>query len=267
MRIGIDIGGTTIGAGIENGGRIIRRTDGPSFREGAPLEETLSVLEERIARLMGPEIESIGIGAPSVVDPLTGIVYEASNIPSWKEVHLKEHLEDRFGVRVAVDNDANCYALGASVLLGCSSGILTGITLGTGVGVGIVSDGHLFRGRNCGAGELCCLPYEGTVIEDYTSSKFFSSRGTSAREASEAGRMDLFEQFGIHLGKLVETVLYAYDPDIVVFGGGIARAFDKFEKALWSELRKGFFYQSNLRGLRIISCVDPDTALLGAASL
>ena len=279
MKIGIDIGGTTIGAGlVAEGGRVVRRTDGASCPQGAALEETLDLLSARIEALLTPEVTGIGIGVPSVVDPERGIVYDTANIPSWKEVPLKAFLEDRFGVPVQVDNDANCFALGAATQLGAGKEILVAVTLGTGVGVGIVTGGRLLRGRCCGAGELCCLPYRNSVIEDYTSSKFFSAHGTTAFEAAQAlsggsprlsaaGAQALFDAFGTHLGWLTAAVLYAYDPHWVVFGGGIARSFDHFEPALRRALSDRFAYPGNLSGLRLESLTDPDTALIGAASL
>lgn len=267
MRIGIDIGGTTIGAGEVLEGRIIRRTDGPSFPKDATLAQTLKQLSGRIEELFTAETEGIGIGVPSVVDPVRGIVYDTANIPSWKEVHLKEILERQFGVPVSIDNDANCYAMGAATCLNALNEIVVVLTLGTGLGCGVVVEGRVLRGRCCGAGELCCLPFLDGTIEDYTSSKFFSRYGTTARDAALQGRKDLFDQFGRHMAYIVNAALYAYDPHRVVFGGGIARSFSLFEKPLREALNQTFAYTGNLEGLRTEAVTSPDTALLGAAAI
>jgi len=273
MRIGIDIGGTTIGAGLESGGAIVRRTDGPSFPHDASYEQTIDILAGRISELLSDEVTGIGIGVPSVVDPERGIVYNTVNIPSWTEAHLKEDLEKRFGVPVYVDNDANCYALGAATALHCDKGIMLAMTLGTGVGSGIVVDGKLLRGRCCGAGELGSIRHREGTLEDYAASKFFTSQGTTARkvaealEAGDAAAAEIFKEYGSNLADIVMVALYAYDPDILVFGGGIARAFKHFEKPLWQNLREKFDYQANLDGLRITAYTDADAALLGAAAL
>ncbi len=74
------------------------------------MEQILEYLAEQISVMMSPSVEKIGIGVPSVVDVERGVVYNAANIPSWKEVHLKQFLEKRFGIPVSVNNDANCYA-------------------------------------------------------------------------------------------------------------------------------------------------------------
>lgn len=269
MKIGIDIGGTTIGAGLVDNGKVISRTDGASFPAGASLDATLDQLSLRIADLLNPAVDSIGIGVPSVVDPLEGIVYDTANIPSWKKVHLKAYLESRFGVTVKIDNDANCFAMGAAVTANAMKDVLVAVTLGTGVGVGIVAGGRLLRGRCCGAGELCCLPYKDGVIEDYTSSKFFSSLGTTAYDASLnlADSQGIFDEFGEHLGWLTSVILYAYDPHVVVYGGGIARSFDCFAPALRESLNRYFAYTGNLAGLRLQASTDSDAAIIGAAML
>ncbi len=169
-------------------------------------------------------------------------------------------------VPVAVDNDANCYALGVSSFLKAMEETVVVLTLGTGVGCGVVVEGKVLRGRCCGAGELCCLPYLDGTIEDYTSSKFFSGNGTTAKDAALLGRQDLFDEFGSHLAYIVNAALYAYDPHRVVFGGGIARSFSLFEKPLRETLNQTFAYTGNLKGLRIEAVTSPDIALLGAAA-
>ena len=116
MRLGIDIGGTTINAGLVGNGRIVRSRTFSSFSGGATKAETIDYLSGIISKMLVPEVESIGIGVPTIVDPVRGIVYQAVNIPSWDEVHLKDELEARHGIHVHVNNDSNCFALGAANL-------------------------------------------------------------------------------------------------------------------------------------------------------
>ncbi|MBO7623327.1 MAG: ROK family protein, partial [Bacteroidales bacterium] len=151
MRLGIDIGGTNISLGLLDKGQVVRFITVPSFKENSTMEQTLEYLSSQIREIITPDTEMIGIGVPSVVDINKGIVYETQNIPSWKEVHLKEYLEDRFRIPTAINNDANCYAMG--VYGGFPEENrpedLVVITLGTGVGIGIVHNGELFCGANC----------------------------------------------------------------------------------------------------------------------
>lgn len=273
MLLGIDIGGTTISLGLVDGKTIVSKVQVPSFPENASLDETLDYLSGEIAKVITPEVTRIGIGVPTLVDVERGIVYEAQNIPSWKEVHLKEDLEARFGRPVSVNNDANCYALGAAARLGMQDSSLVCITLGTGTGVGIVFDGKLYCGANCGAGEICSLPYLDSILEAYCSKQFFENRGFNARAASKAaeagnpGAMALFDEFGHHMGVLLSMVMYAYDPACIVIGGGVANAHPLFLPAMERTLSEKYQYPHALGRLRIEFMPESDLPVLGASLL
>ena len=178
--LGIDIGGTNLSLGLVEDGRIIQEIHTPSFRPDMTLGETLDYLAAQVEKIFRVGTEKIGIGVPSVVDVKQGIVYDTQNIPSWTEVPLKEYLEKRFDVPVDVNNDANCFAMGVygAYPADAKPETLVVVTLGTGVGMGIVIDGQLFCGANCGAGELGCLPFKDGILEDYCSKKFFTAPTT-----------------------------------------------------------------------------------------
>ena len=154
MLLGIDIGGTTINLGLVENNKIVRKLCVPSFRQGADLEETLVHLEDAIRQIITPEVTKIGVGVPTLVDAEKGIVYDATNIPSWTVVPLKDRLEKTFKCTVTVNNDANCFVLGAAAMLEKPSSVIVGVTLGTGTGMGIIIDGKIYNGTNCGAGDL-----------------------------------------------------------------------------------------------------------------
>ena len=275
MKLGIDIGGTNLCLGLVRDGAVSKQFSAPSFRKEASLEETLEYLSSQISRIISPETRRIGIGVPSVLDVDKGIIYDATNIPSWKEVPLKDYIEDRFSVPVAINNDANCYAMGAYGKYPADEkpGTLVGITLGTGVGMGIVIDGKLFCGATCGAGELCCLPYRDGIIEDYTSKKYFTMMHRDSYEAAQkalrgdAEAIALFEDFGRHMGALLIAVLLAYDPSHVALGGGISRAFPLFAPAMKAYLKEHYPYQKALEKLDIRPVTDDDVLILGASLL
>lgn len=273
MLLGIDIGGSTIHLGLVKGTEIVKKTSHPSFNKGASLEETISYLKTLISDILTPEVTSIGIGVPSLVDTKKGIVYDACNIPSWKEVHLKEEIEAAFGVPVEVNNDANCYTLGAFARLGGEYSSITCVTLGTGTGMGIVLDGHLYEGAHCGAGEIGSLAYRGVDFESFCSKKFFTDHGVSPREVSDGVEMGnpaakaLMDEFGTHLGELMAVVMYTYDPDCIVLGGGIANCFPYFEPAMRKTLGERYIYPRFLESIKIVPMPEDDTPLLGASLL
>ena len=273
MLLGIDIGGTTISLGLVEGHEIVKQNRAPSFQKNATLEETMDYLAGRIKEIITPEVTSIGVGVPTLVDVKKGIVYDAMNIPSWKTVPLKDILEKRFGIPVNVNNDANCFALGASARLNGEHDVLVGVTLGTGTGIGIMMGGQLFCGDNCGAGEIGSVPYNGKDFESFCSKKFFTSRGWKPREAVKAAdegdpdAISFFDDFGKHLGELMSLVMYSYDPGVVVFGGGIANTYDYFKKSMDKALRKRYPYKHALDRLVIKVMPQEDIALLGASLL
>lgn len=273
MKIALDLGGTNIRAAIVDHDKCINRVSVPCNATAAE-EVVVEQIAGLIAPLMSAAVDGIGVGVPSVVDPDKGIVYNAANIPSWREVHLKEQLEKSFGVEVKVNNDCNCFALGEHAY-GAARGLtdVVGITLGTGVGAGLILNGHLYAGRFCGAGEVGSLPYLDSDYEHYCSSLWLKGvHGTTgaelAREA-EAGNADalaVWHMLGCHLGELTKAILFAYAPEAIVVGGGIAAAMPLFRKG-WEETVATFPYERLARQCRLLQASLPDANLLGAALL
>jgi len=271
--VGVDLGGTNVRAGSVRGekvtGRAVRRISGTAA-EGVVLQEVFETIDE----VIDGEVAGIGIGVPSVVDVERGIVYTVENIPAWREVHLKEKLESRYGCPAHVNNDANAFALG-ELHFGKGRGHrnMVGLTIGTGLGAGIIIDGRLYSGSNCGAGEIGSIPYRDFTIEHYAAGQFFEHeagvRGEVAFERARRGDAEalrLFHAFGLELGHAFLTVLYTYDPELIVVGGSIARAFAFFEAGVRERL-KSFAYQHALGRLVIAPSETEDVAILGAAAL
>src|SRR5690554_5224967 len=163
--IGIDLGGTTIKGGLIEGKKPIKEvTRNTEAEKGG--ETTLNHLKEVIRQLKTTKTKAIGIGVPSVVDSNNGIVYHVQNIRDWEEVHLKSILEKEFDIPVYINNDANCFAMGERIYgLGQNYENFVGITLGTGVGGGIIQKGKLLFDNNCGSGEYGEMPYIDGILE------------------------------------------------------------------------------------------------------
>ena len=273
MTLGIDIGGTNLVLGLVRNGEIVRRVSTPWFPREYGLQQTIDVLSEQISGIITPDTEKIGIGVPCVVDIGRGIVYDAVNIPSWTEVPLKDILEERFHLPVSVNNDANCYAMGVyeGYPEDAKPEVLVVVTLGTGVGMGIVDRGRLFSGFNCGAGELGSLPYRGATLEEFCSKHFFEDSGWDSKSASQAARdgdpgaLALFSELGKNLGDLLCTVMFAYDPSHIAFGGGIAHNYPLFRESMEERLKSGFPYRKSLERLTIDVCTGNDIPVIGAS--
>lgn len=273
MKIGIDLGGTNMRVGLTDGATLVN-----SVIEPCPTKETeevvLNQLKRQIAQLMSADVTGIGIGVPSVVDSVRGIVYNVANIPSWKEVHLKEQLEQEFGIPVAVNNDANCFALGVwKYGEGKGTKDMVGLTMGTGIGSGLIINGQLYNGVNTGAGEIGSLPFKDADYEFYCSSRFFShlhgDTGANFGKRAQAGDAEaiaVWNEFGQNVGELIKAVLFTYAPEAIIIGGGIASAFSLFEAPMRASL-ESFPYPANVAATRIMPSTLPNAAILGAGAL
>lgn len=271
--VGVDLGGTKVTAGAVAGGAVERvesRRISAHEGEAVVLAEVFGAIEA----VFDARVAAIGCGVPSVVDLGSGVVLEVANIPSWRRVPLKALLEERFGVPARVNNDANAFALGEHVFgRGRAFRNLVGLTLGTGLGAGIIIDGRLHCGRTCGAGEIGMIPYRGETVEAFCSGQFFprdcGADGESVyrrARAGDAGALAAFARFGRELAAAVMITVYTYDPEAILLGGSIASAFDLFAPALSSELESAS-YQALTRGLVIEPSRLPHAAVLGAAAL
>lgn len=271
--IGVDLGGTKVKVGVVEGGVVARAISRP-ISGGAAEQVVLDEIVEAIAELVDDRVVGIGCGVPSVVDVETGTVFEVENIPSWKRVPLKAVLEGRFGVPTYVNNDANAFAVGEYCFgSGRAFRDLVGMTLGTGLGTGVIIDGRLHSGRNCCAGEIGAMPHKGLTVEDYCAGRFFLREGgiggDVAFERARAGdpaAIALFERFGRELAGAVMIACYAYDPEAVILGGSIAAAFDLFQAPLRQGLA-AFAYPHVIERLVIEPSRLSDAAVLGAAAL
>ena len=248
LRLGIDLGATNVRVGLLDDRALVRVEQAPTPAD-APEEAVLDQLYALLDRFPTADVASIGAGVPSVVDVDTGVVYDVQNIPSWTEVPLGARLRERYGVPVHVQNDANCFALAAYHFEADGQPApMVGLILGTGLGGGIVVDGELLSGRNCGAGEFGTMPYKDSIYEHYCAGLFFErEHGTTGKDAFEraqngdAAAQAMFDEMGTHLGRALQSVLYAVDPAHVVLGGSVRHAYPFFEDAMWTELEKFAF--------------------------
>lgn len=273
MKIGIDLGGTNVRAGIVENGTIIRKIAEPCRADKSEME-VLDHITGMIRQLMTDDVKGIGIGVPSVVDAEHGIVYNVANIPSWEEVHLKTILEEEFHIPVAVNNDCNCFALGEYRFgEGAAYKDVVCVAMGTGVGAGIIIDGKLYMGSNTGSGEIGCLPYLDLTYEHYCGSYFFSQiHGITGKDAYDRAvqkdpvALKLWAEMGEHIGNLMNAILFTYDPQAIILSGSISNAYDFFSGTMYETMQK-FPYPETIQRIHISVSKKEDIALLGASEL
>jgi glucokinase len=246
--IGVDLGGTKILAGVvARDGSVVRRHE-----RATPLdsqEHVLAELEAAVAELLDDSIVAVGFGAPSPIDQARGVVVRCVNLP-LEDAPLRDRMHGRFGIPVGLDNDANAAAIGEwQAGAGRGADDLVMLTLGTGVGGGVVAGGRPFRGWNGSGTELGHVvivdggrPCQGACtgrghLEAYASG---SAASEAAREAfgpsADAHRLvrlanegdpkakELLEEVGRHLGSGIGSFVNAFGPQLVVLGGGFGVA-------------------------------------------
>ncbi len=270
--VGVDLGATNVRAAVVRGARLGPVTSVAIDADGT-VGDVMNCIYEVIAEIWTDDVEGIGVGVPSVVDVEQGIVYDVQNIPSMTKVPVKALLEKKYDRPAFVNNDVNCFILG-EYAFGKAQGYrsIAGCNIGTGFAAGLIIDGRLYEGPNCGAGEFGMIPYLESILEDYCSGLFFirqgldASRVHEAARAGDAGSRELWREFGKHLGQAMQIVMYAIDPEVIVLGGSIRKAYDLFQDAMWEEIRR-FAYGNTLERL-VLELSDLDhAALLGAARL
>ena len=271
--LGVDIGGTNIKIGRVVNGKVLQKCKIPVNRDD--LEQvTLDNLYKGLKALMTDSVKAIGIGVPAVVDIESGTIFDVQNIPSWTNVALKNLVEEKFNVPVYINNDANCFAIGEKQFgkirefKNCVA-----LSLGTGMGMGIIIDEKLYNGVLCGAGEIGMVPYLDGILEHYTGSFFFEREYKNSalvlyNKALEGNENALraFKEYGIHLAEAIKIILYMYAPEAIILGGSISNSFQFFEKSLRTGL-ESFAYQKQIENLKIQTSDLVDSPILGAAAL
>jgi glucokinase len=249
--IGVDLGGTKILAGVVGrDGTVVRRHERATPQDSQ--EHVMAELEAAVAELLDDSVGAIGFGTPSPIDQARGVVVECVNLP-LKDAPLRDHMRERFGLPVGLDNDANAAAIG-EWRAGAGRGVddLVMLTLGTGVGGGVISGGAPFRGRNGEGAELGHVvivhdgrPCQGACrgrghLEAYVSGHAASE---TAREAfgpsadahrlvrlaneGDAQAKEILADLAGYLGSGVGSFVNVFAPELVLLGGGFGvAAFD-----------------------------------------
>jgi glucokinase len=272
--IGLDLGATNIRGAVVNDNKLSDIVSRKINSDGSVEDVMSDIYQVTDALLKTDSAVAIGIGVPSVVDVAEGIVYEVQNIPSWKEVHLKQLMQERYDLPVYVNNDANCFAVGEYYFgKGNSADSMIGLTLGTGLGAGVMINKHLYPGFNCGAGEFGMFPYQGNVLEYYCSGSFFNNvyglDGVQVFEDAKRGdeqALKLYGELGGHIGYAIKQVMYAYDPQLIVLGGSVRHAYKFFEQTMWQQI-KTFAYTKTVERLRVEVSELENSGIIGAAAL
>ncbi|MDE3211709.1 MAG: ROK family protein [Bacteroidota bacterium] len=271
--IGIDLGGTNLRGGIVKDGQLTSLHSRKINAKGNA-EEVRDELFAFADSLITPEIKAIGIGVPGLVNRPERMVYDVVYIPAWKKVPLEQWMEDRYQIPVLINNDANCFALGEYYFgKGQGQPSMIGVTLGTGLGTGLILQHKLYEGQSGGAGEFGMVDYLDQTIEYYSSGQFFQNvyqmDGETVFQNAKKGDPDalrMYGELGIHFGKAVKTMLYALDVELIVIGGSVRYGYPYFSKTMWEQIHT-FGFQKAIQNLKIEVSELENAGILGAAAL
>jgi len=271
--LGIDLGGTKISAGIVNEEKIEKNIS-VKINAAGSVEEVLQHVFDITDKLMSDSVTSIGIGVPGLVDSERGLIYDVMNIPSWKEVALQKHMQERYDLPIYINNDANCFALG-EFYFGKGKGFnsVIGLTIGTGLGAGLILNKKLFVGKNFGAGEFGMIDYLDHVYEYYASGQYFQNvyniDGEDVFKNAQQGNKEalkMYEEMGMHLGNAIKTIIYALNVELIILGGSVRHALPYFSKTMWQQIKTCAFKKS-AEDLQIEISELNNSGILGAAAL
>jgi len=311
-RLGIDLGGTNIAVGLVNENfEIVKKMSTPTLANRAP-EAIIDDMASVCKKLLGAckvdvtEIESVGIASPGIANSKTGVIEYANNLP-FLNLPIADMLRERLGVNtVKVANDANAAALGEAVAgaaKGSRSSVM--ITLGTGVGGGVIIDGRLLEGFNFAGGELghmvieadgvpcscgrrgCWEAYSSaTALIRMTKEKIEECRATGRytkmleaervsgrtacdcmRDGDEAAK-EVYDKYIHYLAVGVGNIINIFQPEVISFGGGVSNEGQSLIDSLTPEVAKEHYGVGLVKDSELrIAKLGNDAGIVGAAML
>lgn len=299
--LGIDFGGTSVKIGVVQGCRVLDQAPPiatQEFEGPAPIIDAIVRTIETL-RLNHRDLRAIGLGLPGFVDFDEGVVHNLTNVPGWTDIPLKRQLAERTGLPVVVDNDANAMAY-AEWKLGAGRGLkhLIAITLGTGVGGGVIANGAMVRGARFGAGEVgqMSIDWQGTVghygnhgaLEEYVGNQQIADLAHSlyaeagqgrslsscspadisrAAEAGDPIALRVWDRVSSMIATALMNCCWLLNPQAIIIGGGVGKAgellFGPLTASLYRQLSGPF-----KEGLQILPArFGNEAGIIGTASL
>ena len=279
VALGIDFGGTTVKLGLVQAGGLMQRAESLPTLAFDRADDLLAAILAAIdnLRAMRPDIVAVGAGLPGIVDSRHGIVHHLTNVEGWVNVPLRDLLCMHTGLPAVIENDANAmtyaeWKYGA----GRDKANVVCVTLGTGVGGGLILNGDLYRGSQLGAGEIghMSIDYRGVEgaygnyggLEEYVGNAQIAMRAAVAYTAAGQARTLLectplllaeaalqgdeiaqavWEETGVMIGAALANVVWLINPDTIILGGGVAQAgeliFTPIRKALRERVSPVFY--------------------------
>ncbi|MGE5224194.1 MAG: ROK family protein [Omnitrophica WOR_2 bacterium] len=294
----VDIGGTKIAVGVvDEGGQVLARQDSPTGA-GKGLADGLSritnmlhqVSDQRASRA-GEVLQGIGIGCTGPVNPQLGTIGNVEFLPGWEGADLVGDLGRAFGVSVAIENDADAAALGEWAWgAGRDTAVFILVTIGTGIGAGVVLDGRIYRGVDgshpeighhvidpsgpacfCGAHGCWEVMASGPSMERWAQANhpqgiFFTARELcAAAEQGEPQAMRAVKRTSHYLAIGLANLVTLFSPEVIALGGGLMQSFPLFRDEIMETIRTNCGLVPYQKVRVVPAALGVDSGLVGAA--
>ncbi|MFH1820718.1 MAG: ROK family protein [Candidatus Nealsonbacteria bacterium] len=250
-KIGLDIGGTRLKFALVDNQKILETKIVSTPKTKLALVKTIvETTAELTNGLSKSKIIGLGIGVPGPLNKKRDLILNPPNLIYLKNTCLAQLVQQRLRIKVKMENDANCFALGEALLgAGRGSNSVFAITLGTGVGGGFIVNGKIFEGSFGAAGEIGHVIIKADQklkeLEDYASEKFVKREGNTTSDklffqAKHGNKkaVVIFQELGHNLGIGLANVINLIDPEVVVVGGGLVGAWQFISKPLQGSVKK-----------------------------
>lgn len=306
--IGIDLGGTKIAAGVvDDVGAILAQAQRRTRAE-RPYQAVIKDMAETALEALSKsglklaDISSIGVGVPGFFDKQSGVVVFCTNL-GWHDVPLRAEMQQYIDLPMYGDNDGTVAGF-AEAICGVSRGVQHSVflTLGTGLGSGIIINGKIWSGAHGVAGELGHIMYhEGGILctcgqrgclERYASatalvrigrealdrhpnslmaktaaSRFNAKTVIDAARTGDEGAVEAFDEYTTHLANGIVTIISFLDPELIVLGGGVSRAGDFLIDPVRHKVNENKFFKTLPAGEVVLATLGNDAGIIGAAML
>lgn len=276
--IGIDVGGSKIITALVKGGKVFYKIKIETPKNKNEFLKKLETMIEQLIEKAGERknIKGIGLAILGVSDFKSGMTLMADNLRILNNFNLKDWVAKKFRFKVRIDNDSRSFTR-AEYLFGVGKGFknIIGITLGTGVGGGIIIDGKVFHGSFNSAGEIGHMIYNKTEFEDLMSAQSLKKIGFSdslaiykfAKVGNKKARK-IFRQLGEYLGVGLANLVNILDPEAIVIGGGMAGASKFFLPEAKRSATRFILSPKSRKNVKIlVGKLGEDAGAIGAAAL
>ena len=264
--IGIDIGASSIKAGIVKKG-CIRKYVKINILSKDSKKQLINKLFQIIDKLINKDIESIGIGVPGLITK-KGKIIKLKNLSCLNNVELKNLLKKKYKIPIFIDNDANCFALGEKYFGKAKKyKNIVGVIIGSGAGAGVIINNKLYSGTDSGAGQIGEIKFKNRTLEDYCSDKYFLWKyNLNGLQVFNNKNKKAFDNFGENIAEELLIIIKMFSPEIIVLGGGVAKAFSLFKKTMNKKLKQNM-NSKQYKQIKIVKTANKNSGILGAAVL